>query len=193
MVATVKDKAFQGSYAGYGMEFEQRISSDRLRRLYRYWITLKTGPAPPSRKAIDPVAIPSLLSCIVIAEIADGGRIRYRLVGTDMVDHWGEDFTGRFLDEIMTGDYRDFIQGLFDDAIRERACVWSASAFRWDAGRLLPTERLLLPLSDDGRTVNAVLVGQVFGESGAGAVPPRRVMDTGFSVDESGRAIQGRS
>lgn len=174
------------------MEFGARMTSERLRALYRYWKALKTGPALPSRKDIDPVGIPLLLSCMVPADIVDGGRVRYRLVGTDMVKHRGDDFTGRYLDEIMTGDCRSFIQGLFDDAVGERGCVWSESAFRWDTGRSLATERLLLPLSDDGEAVNCVRVGQVFEGSGAGAVPPRRFMDRDPVVDESARAVHSQ-
>ena len=52
------------------------------------------------RAAIDPTEIPRLLPYLVIAEIeASPLRVRYRLVGTRVVEDHGSDFTNRYLED----------------------------------------------------------------------------------------------
>jgi hypothetical protein len=114
---------------------------------------------------------------VVLADVVDDGRrIHYRLVGTNMVAEWGQDFTGRHLDEIMQGSYREFLECLFADVVAERCAVLSESAFRWDVGGTTHTSRLFMPLATDGRTVDAVLIGQVF-DHGRGAVAARKIIE----------------
>ncbi|MDH3229943.1 MAG: PAS domain-containing protein [Alphaproteobacteria bacterium] len=159
--------------------FRGRIDDPRLQQLYRYWRALFRGKRLPARDVIDPTAIgPAVLPFVVLADVVEGGqRVRYRLVGTRMVAEWGADFTGRFLDEIMTGSYREFLEGLFADVIAKRCAVLSESAFRWDIGGSIRTCRLFMPLAADGRTVDAVLIGQVF-DHARDASPPRKVVET---------------
>ena len=145
------------------MTFADSIADETLRELWTYWSAKRRPDRLPGRDDIDPAAIPALLAFLVLTEFVEGGRrIRFRLVGGEMVRRWGEDFTGKHLDETMTGDYFRFIDGLFRDAMRTRAAVYCESAFRWDQGQMVGAKRLLLPLAHDGKTVDMVLVGQVF-------------------------------
>ena len=77
-----------------------RITSLRVRALYRYWQSKCHEGLLPSRAAIDPTEIPQLLPYLVIAEIeASPLRVRYRLVGTQVVEDHGSDFTNRYLED----------------------------------------------------------------------------------------------
>src|SRR3546814_12418028 len=59
----------------------------------------------PRKSDIDPGEIKPLLPYILIGEFAgDPVRLRYRLVGTEVVSVYGIDFTGRWLDELDFGD-----------------------------------------------------------------------------------------
>ncbi len=113
-----------------------------------FWQAGRAGQRTPSCDLIDPLRIPRAVLPHVILVDCLNGRFRYRLVGTRMVEQWGEDFTGRHLDEITTGEYGAYIASLFGGAERARAPVFGASAFRWDVGRVVWTRRLMLPYGE---------------------------------------------
>jgi len=87
-------------------------------------------------------------------------------VGTAIVNEWGGDFTGKYIDEIMDGTYLEFVRGLFIDVAEHRCAVLSESTFRWNVGRVVGAHRLYMPLASDGETVDMVLIGQTFSRGG---------------------------
>lgn len=144
-------------------EFRSRIDDPVLTGMYDYWLARCDDGRLPARRDIDPVELGALLPYVLLAEyIEDGRRVRYRLVGTNMVRRWGLDFTGSCVDEIMTGSYRDFLHELFFEVAERRCAVLSAGRFRWDVGRALSTRRLFMPLAKDGQRVDMVFIGQTF-------------------------------
>lgn len=159
--------------------FRDRIDDPILIDLYDYWVSCGPEDRLPARADIDPVDIPrKALPYIVLAEIDQkSGRILYRLVGTVMVEEWGADFTGRYVDEIMTGTYRDFIEDLFQDVASHRCAVLSESTFRWDMGKTIGTRRLFMPLAKDGMTVDMILIGQVFSRVETPPENPQKVIE----------------
>lgn len=144
--------------------FRDAIGDDVLSALYDYWRSCMPGQNLPGRADIDPVDMPrAALPHIVLAEVGDGGNtIRYRLVGTTIVDEWGSDFTGKYIEEIMDGTYLEFVRGLFIDVVTHRCAVLSESAFRWDVGKVSGARRIYMPLASDGKNVDMVLIGQTF-------------------------------
>ncbi|HEY7610140.1 MAG TPA: PAS domain-containing protein [Alphaproteobacteria bacterium] len=135
-----------------------------LSALYRYWNRCRGQRRMPDRRDIDPLALgPALLPHVGLMDIVDGGaRVRYRLLGTAIVERWGSDPTGKFMDEVMGGSYGEFIHSLYRRLVRARAPVFSESLFRWDTGGFLRTRRLYLPLTHGGEDVAIALIGQVF-------------------------------
>jgi hypothetical protein len=166
--------------------------------LYDAWCLLAAErQSLPLRQDFDPIQFPRTLSTLVLAEVMDDGGLCYRLVGTDMVDAWGADFTGRYLHEVMQGSYHDFIRGLFDECIGSRMPLYSHSRFRWDRGRSLDTRRLMLPFArnDSPQQVGYVLVSQIFDYGKVGPSQPmvRSIADGDF-VELSRQALSvGRS
>lgn len=146
----------------------------RQAALFDHWKTLCPAPgrAPP-RAAFDPIAVPSAMSTLILAEVT-GAELTFRVVGTDMVAAWGRDYTGERLSDIMSGEYHAFIRGLFDQTIETGACVYSHSRFQWDRGRTLDTRRLMLPFArnEAPETVGFVLVSQVFDYGKTGPEKP---------------------
>jgi hypothetical protein len=147
--------------------FRDAIADEILTALYDYWRSRKSGEKLPGRADIDPVDMPrAALPHVVLMEVADGGnRIRYRLVGTAIVDEWGADVTGKYLDEVMDGTYLEFVRGLYIDVMEHRCAVLSESTFRWDVGKTVGARRLYMPLASDGVSVDMVLIGQTFSRS----------------------------
>lgn len=139
------------------------IADPLLRQLYDYWLKKRGDRAMPSRADIDPAEIRAVLPHLMLTDIVDGGRrLRYRLVGTAVVESFGKNMTGMHVDELMTGTYREFIEGLYRDIVAKKRPVYSESTYFSHQAAQMWAQRLMLPLSDDGKTVNMVLSGQTF-------------------------------
>lgn len=152
-------------------ELKEKINDERLLELLAYWRSKKSEKMP-ARSDIDPIEIPKLLKYLILADYdAASQDVRFRLVGSEMVDHWGHDFRNMHLHEIMSGEYYEYIHSLFVQTATEGRPLFSESVFRWDQGRAMRTKRLMLPLANDGHNTDAVLVGQVFLGANAKVMP----------------------
>ncbi len=134
-----------------------------LVELYRYWVERCAGRRAPARADIDPVDIPHLLPHVLLTEVVDaGGRLRIRLAGTKVEERYGCALTNRLIDEILHGPYLDYLQDLYRKLLDSFAPNYSECLFAPDKVRTLRVKRLMLPLSDDQKTVNMVLAGMVY-------------------------------
>jgi hypothetical protein len=136
------------------------ISDDRLRRLFAYWTGKKGQRRAPSRADIAPEEITDLLPWVVLMERV-GTRIRYRLVGDEVRQFYGEKLIGMYMDEIDL----DHVTAAFFEEYERAARDFVPVARKWTftklSGRHLDYERLILPLSPDDRVVNMYLTGAV--------------------------------
>lgn len=135
------------------------IRSTELQSLFDYWRRKRGDRIAPSRNDIVPTEIKTQLPRVFMVDVVPGTppRFRFRLAGTAVVDRFGEEITGKFLDELdldnrareIALDYQRILQ------IEQPICS------RWNYvkhdGRLLRYERLLLPLSNDGKTIDMIL------------------------------------
>jgi hypothetical protein len=78
-----------------------QLTRSKLQGVFDYW-DARRGTAPfPSRTAIDPLDMRFALGNIVLIDVQrEPLRFRFRLVGTSVVEKWGYDMTGRFVDEL---------------------------------------------------------------------------------------------
>jgi len=170
--------------------FRLHFNDAILGQVYDYWLTKRHDRLFPARSDIEPTELRRLLPYLMLSDVVDGGdRIRFRLVGTNMVTHWGGDFTGKHLDEVMSGTYRDFMMGLYRDTIRQACPIYSRSRFRWDVGRSVETERLFMPLGEDDDRVDTIFIGQTFAKA-AGQEVPVKVADHGAAHIELSRVAR---
>lgn len=145
--------------------FLEQVDDERLVAAYRYWDGLRGGRFAPSYAEVDPVEVPKLLRYLLVTEVEPtpaGRRYRYRLCGTEVEQHFGITMRGCYVDTLMQGAYRDYIEGLYHRLVEQRCPVYSVSSYD---ERLLQTKRLMLPLSSDGSQVDKVLAAQVFFQS----------------------------
>ena len=136
---------------------------DELKRLHAYWLAKKGDRRAPSRADIDPIELAPLLPYVVLLDVERAPlRFRFRLIGTAVVKGFNHDLTGAYFDEIEhTAEQRDLNQRLATVA------AWGAPlCATWDYtgtdGRYVTYERLALPLSSDGETVDMLFGGVVF-------------------------------
>lgn len=136
----------------------ERIDSAALRELYRYWASQRGERKMPRRRDIDPTSIPRLLPNIAIIEVrGEPGDYVLRLTGTEVDRQNGAALTGltlRTVTETTTVKVD----------LSEYALVARRGEARVSRGNLVHRgrehvdfERLLLPLSEDGVTVNQIL------------------------------------
>lgn len=80
---------------------ERTVTSPKIAELHALWRERRGDRALPARRDFDPARFRRLLPNIMLADIeADPFRVRYRLVGTEVVRVSRIDFTGRYLDEL---------------------------------------------------------------------------------------------
>ncbi len=149
------------------MSFAEKLDEPLLAELYSYWSARRREHKVPARADIDPVDIPQLLPHLTLtemvpAETARGFRIRYRLAGTEIESHFGCPLTNRYLDDLVAGPFVDFAMTLHERVSSEKAPVYTEVLFGADGDGPLRVKRLMLPLSEDGETVNLMLAGVVF-------------------------------
>ena len=179
-----------GSAAGPGSAEESEVAKGdsvampigdgRLRQLHAYWRNKAAGQGLPCRANLDPIEIPRLLPHVMLVDVLPSGRYRYRLIGTENARAHGLNATGRYLDEVLPGpEYQAHVIGLYDECVRTRRALYTECLFLSleQQGPERHTKVLFLPLSDNGESVNIVLVGQVFFYLDA-AVRDRHFLDT---------------
>jgi len=135
----------------------------RLHTVFAYWNEKRGVRVMPARADIDPAELKSVLPYLMLTDVVDGGvRFRYRLCGTAGAEAFGQELTGRYVDEVMTGRYREFIEGLYRDVVAQKRPVYSISSYGGWRRAQMWTQRLMMPLSSDGENVDIVLSIQVF-------------------------------
>lgn len=136
------------------------ISDPRLRALYAYWLQKKGERIAPRRADIAPEEIADLLPWVFLVEIV-GERLRFRLVGTAIAAEYGGKLTGRYIDEVDLNHVTAQVTGEYGKSARDVLPVASRWKYTKNDGRYLDYERVILPLSEDGKTVNMFLGGAV--------------------------------
>ncbi|WP_028795943.1 PAS domain-containing protein [Thalassobaculum salexigens] len=157
-----------------------------------FWTEHRPVGGLPTRREIDPLRIPPhLFPYLILAEVmTPQGRVRYRVVGDEMVHRWGTNFVGRRSDEIFSGDYRAYLEGAFALAIRHWQPVFTASRFRWDVGGFLWTRRVMLPIgATDQGPVTQVLVVQTWPNSREDRRTDPMVIVPGTAPVENAKAV----
>lgn len=164
-----------------------RCLSPKNRKVLEYWYAKAGDREMPSRVDLDPVIdLPKLTMHMFLVDVERGAtRFRFRLVGTGVVDHVGRDMTGRYLDELFDHE-KHYIEAKEDylEVVRHRAPRTGLVRFFSDLrGMVSNYERLLLPLSDDGKQINLLF--------GSCSHLSAKLLDDGstFGLDRHGRRV----
>src|SRR3546814_10590958 len=91
----------------------------------------------PRRADIDPVEIPRLMPYVLIADIEHAPfRVRFRLVGTKVVEATGFEFTGKYLDEITLPDDEGPVLESYQLASESKCAVLTRMKWHIDANTI---------------------------------------------------------
>ena len=131
----------------------EHVRNPALRHVISYWFDTCSG-----RRDISPIEIPSALAQIWLCDyLPESGRVRYRLAGEEINDFWGLNLSGKYLDEIIPNERLASVTNRARMAIDLPAIVYDRACLSLTEEITRIGERIILPLSDDGRTVNALL------------------------------------
>jgi hypothetical protein len=133
-----------------------------LRTLHTLWQRIRGNRQMPARRDFDPADVPRLLPDMFLVDVLPNAqverRFRVRLQGTAQVDYFGADWTGRFLHEMIDQASADRFCAVGDHVVASREPWMSTGDLYWLPEKpFYRFETLLLPLSDDGATVNMIL------------------------------------
>ena len=130
------------------------IKSRVVKLVYEYWAIKAAGGLLPRRSDIRWEELRGLASYVGMVDVLkDPLRFRIRFFGTQLVQWAGRDYTGSVIDEGATGLERL----VFDDytyVIETQQPRYDERSAAWPGRGYHRLERIVAPLSSDGKTVD---------------------------------------
>ncbi len=134
-----------------------------LRATLDYWRTKRGVRRMPQRRDIEPAELRQVLAHLQITEVINAGRrFRYRLVGTAIVQAFGGEFTGKYVDELVSGERDSFVHACYRAVCAARRPAFVRSKYITTRNVDLTANRVLLPLSENGEGVHQILGALTF-------------------------------
>jgi len=134
------------------------VKNPALRQVISYWFSTRSGRPMPARRDISPIEIRSALAQIWLCDyLSESGRCRYRLAGEEINDFWGFNLRGRYMDDVVPDERLTSVRNKVRMAIDLPAIVYDRACLSLTEEITRKGEQIILPLSDDGRTVNGLL------------------------------------
>jgi hypothetical protein len=127
-----------------------------LAELYDYWDGLRRDREMPSRRDVDPFELKRWLGNLSLLSVIDGGADFYfRVHGSNLRELVDADLTGSFLRALPHEGVGAWLAE-YGEVVRRRAPVFNC---RRPAvvKNFITIEKLLLPLSENGRDVDHIL------------------------------------
>jgi len=135
------------------------ISSDKVLRFYRLWLSRCNGGRLPKKSDMDPIEMRAFLSSIVLTKVHyDPLDFEYRIIGEDVIARLGN-MTGKRVRRSALIDASSSAYQNYCAVVESRAPQFlegmAVTAFRRDRPYLL--SRVHCPLSSDGETIDYVI------------------------------------
>ncbi len=140
------------------------IVTPEAKVLFAYWLSKRRDRFAPPRAELEPKDIRTLLPNIHLYDVEDDARgFRVRVIGTRIVAAIGIDPTGKTLTanetELMYARTFAFLGATYR---YRRPLLASTDRTAAPNRNYLGAENLTLPLSDDGETINKIMICTTF-------------------------------
>lgn len=148
------------------MAFELPADCDtRIRRFAEYLASKAPPGRLPGRQHIIPSEITDLLPFLAMYDVireANGNlRFRARLVGTHAVELFGEDPTGKFLDEFVVPERVEQVVKRYGQVVLTKEPAYHAGKLVRGGRDHVRYHRAAFPLARDGEVVDMLVVVRV--------------------------------
>lgn len=146
------------------------ISPDDLKQTstrdaYAAWQDARAGRQMPSRAAMSPRVMRKFLSFVALVEVIDGGEdFRFRVVGDGIATQQKLPLAGKTTADVdrMVPGFGAFLKGIYQRTLKQRDVQAYRGTYMRTADRHpFNYETLVLPLGDDGETIDHILVVSV--------------------------------
>jgi hypothetical protein len=142
-------------------EMEAQIAACHadIRSMVEYWRSKAGARRMPRRSDLDPSEITAFLPRITLVDVVpDQRRFVYRLVGTEEVASRGSDPTGRTVAEAFFASSAEESLKYYDYVARHAEPYCFRGDYYAPDGALEKQDVIFLPLSEDGESVNMILL-----------------------------------
>ncbi|MDX2101091.1 MAG: PAS domain-containing protein [Alphaproteobacteria bacterium] len=135
--------------------------------VWQYWQRCLPGDGTlPGRHNLDPLDMPrlSLPYTLLVDVLNRGERLRFRLIGTELVKMSGRNLTGKFYDECYASSHLlSYIHDLYAALLETRRPLYTENIGTpgWAHGPRM-VRRLMLPLAGNGQDIDMVYGVQDF-------------------------------
>ena len=139
---------------------------ESLKNVHAYWLAKRGSRMAPPRSTIWLEDVARLTPNIALIDVVgDPPRFRFHLCGTRLAEAYGENVTGKYLDEMDLGSISFPTLNLYTNIVRGcRVQVVRARFNKRRDGRNVDYERIGLPLSEDGKAVTMILCAYAYHE-----------------------------
>lgn len=139
-----------------------KLRNKTIKAAFDYWNEKRADRDMPARGDIDPAEIVPLLPHVMLVDVAhDPLDFSFRLVGTEVVHRYGREFTGRRLLDLDLDHVKQQVFEEYSLSVERGQPEYFVDDYMMTDGRVMHFERLLMPLSDDGRQVNMLFGVQI--------------------------------
>ena len=137
------------------------IAQPTLAFLRDYWESKRRGGLLPARRDIDPMEMKDHLGWIMLVDVLpDMVDFRYRLIGTLVAQYFLRDCTGKTVTESFSRVGPAAVKAIhacYRNVARDRVPLRLFGSAGWLGKEFLDFDNILLPLAQDGVTVNMIL------------------------------------
>ena len=158
------------------MDFLEAIREPEIRELFLFWLRRRPGHGVPTRKDIDPSRIPAPhLPYLFLYQRRRDGRLQCKLIGTALTKVFGQDATGKYLDEILPASVAQDRLEMYARVLDSEMPIYYRGPVVLASRHQRRFARILLPLSS-----RKTVADQVFGMARFGPVDrqvPRRIAE----------------
>lgn len=153
-------------------DVRSRIRTPALRSLFDYWNKKRGEQRFILRSQLEPGEIAPLLPLVFILEVQrEPRRYLIRLMGTEIVTRFGGDYTGRYMDELDLGAIKEQVLAGYDHVVDRVEPHLEFAEFTQQGRGTIQAERLALPMSTDGQTIDLILGSVIHVPLGALGLP----------------------
>ena len=170
-MSQIAEKADFGIWTDHHIPEERSAWHPMVRSFYEYWLSVTPPGRLPGRQHMRPEEITPMLSRMWVLDVFRNPlRLRYRLVGTHVVQSIGRELTGQWFDEAHPDTVTNPTVRDRHRFVVETGCpTWRRGPIHWERD---PAQRIIencqVPLASDGMIVDKIAcVSAVFGADGS--------------------------
>lgn len=141
-----------------GRAFRAQLVTQGERELFDYWLRSAGTKRMPARSDLDPLKVPRLLPHLGLIDVMDGlHQASFRLAGTRLRDVYGQEITGKRVDEVFAGDRAAYWRRIHERIMRLGRPLHGVVRGPAEGRDHIVLFWLRLPLSEDGGRVDRIL------------------------------------